>query len=191
MPGGKKNNISKTNIGGEDFDAIIDSALSNVQISDVVRKLEEIDRLYKIRELPRQLTITDLMLNSLGLSSLFPELNEALTRSLDSSTYVSTRLQNILSRLRGAMGPSDNIDLGGNSKELDPGTQAVKNKLIEQEEKEKNRKERRKQQENAEEDRSAQQVEKEVPQIDIEEDLTPKEVSSPPAPKKPMPPPTI
>lgn len=147
----------------KDFDRIIDSALANVNEADVVAKLEDIAKIFKTREIPRQLALVDMMLDSLGLSSYFPTLSEAINKSLESNNYISTRLEDIISQLRGAL-PGRDVPLKG---ENTPRAGGVAQSLREQNEKEDARKKMRKEQENAELEGNM----KESPQVEIKEDL--------------------
>ena len=83
-------------------DAEIDKALRGVTIKDVVSKLEGLAQQYRVRDQTRQLTVVDLMMQSLGVSSYFPNLSEAINKAFDSNQYILTRIDDILSRLRGA-----------------------------------------------------------------------------------------
>ena len=126
-----------------------------------------------------------MMLDSLGLAAFFPSLSEATNKALDSNNYISTRVEDILSKLRGSIKTND-IDLRGNTPEK-PEVAAIKNKLQTDSDKEKVRKEQRKNQENAELDSEP----KESPEVDIKEDLgAPPAVPAPVPPKVPPAPPT-
>lgn len=149
-----------------DFDNKVNAVLSGVTVADVVAKLEDLAKFYKTREAPRQLGIVDMMLDSLGLASYFPSLAEATNKSLESNNYISTRVEDILSKLRGAMAGSE-IDLKGGEEVEKPEVAGIKNKLKSDEEKEKNRKQMRKDQEASE----LSGGEKETPEVEIEEDL--------------------
>lgn len=151
--------------GAKDFDRIIDSALANVTVADTVAKLEDISKIFKTREIPRQLALVDMMLDSLGLASYFPTLSEAINKSLESNNYVSTRLEDIIARLRGALGGRE-VDLKGDKNPQRAG--GVAQSLQDQTEKEDARKQMRKDQETAELQGGAG---KESPQVDIGEDL--------------------
>ncbi len=87
----------------KDFDSIIDSAFSQITVGDVVKRLESIANVYRTRELSRQLSIIDLMLDRLGVAPLLSSMTEVINRSLDSSNYILTRLEDILGKLRGTM----------------------------------------------------------------------------------------
>lgn len=162
---------------GTNFDQMIDSAFANLKVDDVVAKLEDLAKIFKTREIPRQLAIVDMMLDSLGLASYFPSLSEATNKALDSNNYISTRVEDILSKLRGVTRTRE-VDLKGEDKEVKPEVENIKNNLQQDEEKEKARKEQRKQQQNQELD----QEQKETPEIEVQEDL-----AQPAAPKAPSP----
>lgn len=161
-----------------DFDNMIDAAFKNLTVNDVVAKLEDLAKIFKTREVPRQLAVVDMMLDSLGLASFFPSLSEATNKSLESNNYISTRIEDILSKLRGAIKTKE-IDLRGDNQEDNPAVQGIKNTLQQNEEKEKMRKEKRKQQENEDLDAAP----KETPKVEIDEDL-----AQPVPPKAPPPP---
>jgi len=162
-----------------DFDSRVDQIFANISIGDVIVKLEDLAKIFKTREIPRQLSIVDMMLDSLGLASYFPSLSEATNKALESNNYISTRVDDILSKLRGAM-KTNKIDIRG--KEIDhPEVADIKAKLKSDEEKEKARKQMRKDQETAE----LVDETKETPEIEIEEDLS----APAPAPTSPPTPP--
>jgi len=161
----------------KDFDNMIDAAFANLTVDDVVLKLEDLAKIFKTREISRQLSIVDMMLDSLGLASYFPSLSEAQNKSLESTNYISTRIEEILSQLRGATVTKE-IDLRGDKKETNPAVENIKNVLKQNEEKEKARKEQRKQQQDAELD-NAGSPNKETPEIEINEDLAAPAVPAP------------
>lgn len=163
-----------------DFDEKVNAVLANITVADVVAKLEDLAKFYKTREAPRQLGIVDMMLDSLGLASYFPSLAEATNKSLESNNYISTRVEDILSKLRGAMEGS-NTDFGGGEEPNRPEVAGIKNKLKSDDEKEQNRKQLRKDQEAADLASPA----KETPNIEIGEDLA--QPSAPLKPANPLP----
>jgi len=148
----------------KDFDQIIDVAFANVSIEDVVNKLEDLSKIYKTREIPRQLAIVDMMLDSLGLASFFPSLSEASNKAIESNNYISTRIEDIISKLRGTMETRD-IELGKKEKPLSPEMKAFRQNLQEQEEQEKTRKQMKK------ELGTKDMAPAAVPQIEIGEEL--------------------
>lgn len=92
---------------GTQADEAIENALKNVSYKDIIVKLEALATLFKHRQVVRELTIVDLMMQSLGIASFFPSLAEATKSALDSNQYVLTRIEDILAKLRGAHGLSD------------------------------------------------------------------------------------
>lgn len=154
-----------------DFDNMIDAAFSNIKVADIVAKLEDLAKIFKTREIPRQLSIVDMMLDSLGLAAYFPSLSEATNKALESNNYISTRVDEILSRLQGSM-ESKEIDLMGENgpKFNSPELSSLRQNLQTQESKEKARKKMRKEQ--ADQELEAPTSIKETPEIDIEEDLS-------------------
>jgi len=161
------------------FTSKIDAVLSNVTVADVVSELEDLAKIFKTREIPRRLGLADMMLDSLGLASFFPSLSEATNKALESNNYISTRVEDILSKLRGALTTKE-VDLKGGEAPEKPEVAGIKSKLQSDEEKEKNRKQMRKDQETAELEGKS----KETPEVEIEEDL-----GAPPAPAAPVAPP--
>lgn len=147
------------------FNDKMDQLMQNVTIADVVADLEDISKTYKTREQPRRLALVDMKLDSLGLASMFPSLSEAQNKALEANNYISTRVDDILSKLRGAMA---NQESGVGPAPADrPDVSVVKNKLQSDQDKEAKRKQMRKEQENSELDTPK----KETPQVEIGEDL--------------------
>lgn len=193
-----KPDANKPSATARDFDNMIDAAFANLSVNDVVSKLEDLSKIFKTREIPRQLAIVDMMLDSLGLAAFFPSLSEATNKALESNNYISIRVDEILSKLRGTMATKD-IDLKGTNNPDRPEIAGLKNKLKEDVDKEKARKDMRKQQQNAELDAT----QKESPNVEIDEDLggetPPVAAATPPAPPKappkapppPPPPPAV
>lgn len=151
----------------KNFDSMIDQAFHNLTINDVVNRLEDLAKIFKTREVPRQLAIVDMMLDKLGLASFFPTLAEATNKALDSNQYISTRVEDILSKLRGTIETKE-IDLKNENHIEPPEVAAIKQKLQESEEKDKVRKELRKK---VEDDSLQQKTKEEAPEIEVEEDL--------------------
>lgn len=164
------------------FDARVDAALAGVTVADVVAKLEDLAKIFKTREVPRQLGIVDMMLDHLGLASYFPSLSESTNKALESNNYIQSRIEDILSKLRGAMGSTE-IDLKGDAEVENPEVASVKGKLQEDADKEAARKKMRKEQETAE----LTDKGKETPEVEIEEDLG---APAAPPPARPAAPPT-
>jgi hypothetical protein len=156
------------------FDTQVNELFSKITIEDIVAKLEDLSKIFKVREVPRQLAMVDMMLDSLGLASYFPDLSEATNKALESNNYISTRIDAILSRLHGATKTKE-VDLyGTNNTQSSADTEALKRNLESQDTKEKIRKQVRKEQEINEALTKAQ----ENSEVEIDEDLLP----TPPAP---------
>lgn len=170
-----------------DFDNMIDAAFANLKVSDVVAKLEDLAKIFKTREIPRQLSIVDMMLDSLGLAAYFPSLSEATNKALESNNYISTRVDDILAKLHGSIATNE-VDLRGESTphSNSPEVESLRNKLTEQDNKDKQRKKLRKDQADQELMEATQP--KETPDVEIEEDLSqPTPEAPPPAPAAPAP----
>lgn len=173
------------------FDVKLDQLMAGVTITDIVYELEGLSKIFKTREIPRRLSRADMMLDSLGLAAYFPSLSEAQNKSLEANNYIATRVDDILSKLRGSMNAKE-IDLEGQENVEKPEISGIKNKLKSDDEKEKARKQMRKDQEAAELDNKNEN--KETPEIEIEEDLgepTPSKAAPPAAPITTKPTPTI
>lgn len=163
-----------------DFDNQIDNALKNVTIGDIVEKLEKISKYYKTREHPRELSMVDMMLDSIGLASLFPSLSEALNKSLEANNYISTRVDDILAKLRGAMASQENTPKPPPQER--PDVAGIKTKLQTDQEKENKRKQMRKEQEAA----ALEEPKKETPQVELGELGAPAAPPAAPIPPKPL-----
>jgi hypothetical protein len=70
---------------------------------DVLDVLEPLMRRFKEREIVRQLSKVDMMMDGLNIVSYFPELGEAIGRLIETDSYVGTRLEKIIGKLRGGL----------------------------------------------------------------------------------------
>lgn len=70
-------------------------------IRDIVDVLEPVVLDLKERATARELAKIDMMLDSQGIASHFPELGEAMSKVLESNTYVVTRLDKLLTKIKG------------------------------------------------------------------------------------------
>ena len=77
----------------------IEDALKNVKLPEVIDRLQALSRVFKNREVARQLAIIDLMLDRLGISGFFPSLAEATRSALESNQYCQSRIEEILAKL--------------------------------------------------------------------------------------------
>lgn len=136
----------------DDTDDVIEAALDNITINDAISRLEILVGIYKKREISRQLSILDIMMDQLGLSSYFPSLGEAMGKALESNQYISTRLEDVLAKLKGSVESADADEWMEKQKAREdsqsPETKAVQTDLEQKQDKEKERKELRKQREN-------------------------------------------
>jgi hypothetical protein len=126
---------------------VIDAALKGVSINDVVSRLEMLVSIYNKREIARQLAILDIMMDRLSLSSFFPALGEAMSKALESNQYIGSRLEGVLTKLKGS------IEVPGASEWIEPKTVAmnpettnIRNNLQQKKDEDEKRKEMRKEQ---------------------------------------------
>jgi hypothetical protein len=127
------------------IDEEIETVLKRVSVADVVRRLDLLSGLFKRREIARQLAIIDLMLDKLGIGSFFPSLGEAARSNLESSQYIATRIEDILSKLRGSLETQKTEQMVEQEMQPSQPTETkLQRQLAEQQDKEKERKERRK-----------------------------------------------
>lgn len=166
----------------KDVDKMIDAVFSNLTIADVVAKFEDIAKFYKTREMPRQLAFADMMLDSLGLAPFFPTLAEATNKSLEANNYILSRVEDILTKLRGTLKTKEFDVMNETTKQVSPEIEKTKQVLQEEANKDKERKQMRKDLE----EQSMKEQMKETPEIEVEEDLEAKP-SPAPAPKPPVP----
>jgi len=87
----------------KDFDSLIGMAFSNLKVQDIINRLDELSRIFKNREIAKQLSIVDMMMDKLGLSSFFPSMAEATRSALESNQYCLVRIDEVKSRLSGAV----------------------------------------------------------------------------------------
>lgn len=160
------------------FDDRLESLLAGVTIDEVVTKLEEISKIFKTREIPRQLAVVDMMLDKLGLASFFPSLSEAINKSLESNNYVLTRIDGIMSQLSGAL-KIKHIDLTPGDEVTTQNVSAVKENLKQKEEQEKSRKETREELSNKVLDERAKE---QAPDLEVSEEELPEIPQVPTAP---------
>lgn len=91
----------------------MDDVLATVTVNDVIAKLESLSNIFKNREISRELAKVDMMMDALGIASYFPNLAEAMQRSLDANQYMLTRIDDVLSSLRGSVASPQVIDWKG------------------------------------------------------------------------------
>jgi len=191
----------------KDFDSLIDAAFSNLKVGDIVKRLDDLSRIFKNREIARQLSIVDMMMDKLGLSSFFPSLAEATRSALESNQYCLVRIDEVKSRLSGAldttgkslhdMGQEHSIGnqqgksdlIGEDDSPDDPLLDQVKNNLDQTQKKDKLRKELRK---NIEENALVETGNKQKAEIaDMGDELAAAKIVAPTVPAKPPVPPQV
>jgi hypothetical protein len=99
--------IPNTEPKRDNYDDLIDATLGDLKVEHILSKLEDISKIFRNREIARNLAIVDLMLNKLGLAEMFPSLGEITSKTLDSGQYCLTRLEDIISRLHASSHISD------------------------------------------------------------------------------------
>jgi hypothetical protein len=166
-----------------DIEDKIDSVLEGATIEDIVAELEDLATIYKVREIPRRWARVDMLLSAKGLGSIFSTvLSEIQNRALDSNNYISTRAEDILSKLRGSI-VTDSVDLEGKERQVSPDVSGIKSKLEQDADKEKQRKQMRKQKENED----LEQPTKETPEVEMTELAEPVQTAPvPPVAPKPL-----
>jgi len=129
----------------DNTDDVIEAALKNVSVQDVISRLEMLVSIYNQREISRQLAILDIMMDRLGLASFFPALGEAMSKALEANQYIGNRLEEILGKIKGS------VDVPGASEWIEaapapnPQTAGIRNRLEQEEAEEEKRREMRKQ----------------------------------------------
>jgi hypothetical protein len=145
LPTGTKTNpIPKHTQDG--LSETIENALNNVTVNDVIRELDIVISVLNQREMPNKLSYIDIALNKLGLSSFFPQIGEAMGKINESTTYVSTRLETVATKLKGSLHFSGANELT-TPQAIPPGSEGIHQNLQVQENKEQSAKETRKQKE--------------------------------------------
>lgn len=172
-----------TKMNSTNFNDKIDQVFANISVEDAIAEFEFISNFYKAREIPRRLSRADMMLDSLGLASFFPSLAEAQNKALESNNYISSRVEEILSKLRGSIKTQD-VELSTGDKAPRPEVEGIKRKLQDDETKEKARKQMRKDLENE----ALTPSDKVTPEVEVAEDLaTPAKLQGRPAAPPPAP----
>lgn len=133
----------------EHTEDVIDAALRNLTVDDVIAKLETLTGMYKKREISRQLSILDIMMDRLGIGSYFPGLGEAMAKALESNQYISTRLEDALAKLKGSVENPEVTKMLETREAPPPQTKGIRQSLEAQKQKEEERKEKRREREMA------------------------------------------
>jgi hypothetical protein len=76
---------------------------SGATVQDVLEILEPLSQKLREREFIRDLSKVDMMLDALNIASHFTELGEAQAKALELNIYVGTRVEKIVSKLKGGL----------------------------------------------------------------------------------------
>lgn len=85
-------------------------------VDGVIKKLEEISKFLKSRQIIRELAATDLNLDDLGIASYFPEIGDSQSRLIESFGYASNRIESVIAKLRGTGGSEIALQQNDNEK---------------------------------------------------------------------------
>jgi hypothetical protein len=132
----------------DNTDDVIEAALKNVNVNDVINRLEMLVSVYNRREISRQLAILDIMMDRLGLASFFPALGEAMSKALEANQYIGNRLQEILGKVKSSVeapGSDEWVEITPENHPQE--TEGVRQRLQQNIDKEEARKEMRKERE--------------------------------------------
>jgi hypothetical protein len=76
-------------------------------IQDVLNVLDPLAQQLSERKIVRELAKADMILDALNIASHFPELSEAMARMIESTIYVHTRLEKVITKLKGGLREED------------------------------------------------------------------------------------
>ena len=116
-------------VPGKDDDEYKEIMSGNVSIQDASHKLEQIAGTLADRRIIRYLAEFDIMLDKIGIASMFPELAEAQSKLIESYSYALTRVTKMLGMLSNSKAMSEIAD-GGT--EVTPGTEVEQPEQLEQ-----------------------------------------------------------
>lgn len=139
----------------------------NKHLKAVIDELEVAASILRKREIPRILAKVDIGLDELGFAEFFPVLAEAQKSALESNQYMSTRVDDVLSKLRGALESNQSIEFIGEANDVPDSIEQIRDSLQNSEEAELHRQERRKK----------RQGDKEVAKVEREQAI--KELANP------------
>lgn len=98
-----------------------DLANPNLQLEDAAQKLDDVASMLADRRVIRMLAEFDIMLDQLGIASMFPELAESQSKLIDAFSYALTRVSKMMGQISNAktlMGASDTIPGSDAKKEV-------------------------------------------------------------------------
>ena len=74
----------------------------NINLEDAAKKLDEVAGMLADRRIIRQLAEFDIMLDKIGIASMFPELAESQSKLIDAFSYALTRVTKMMGQLSNA-----------------------------------------------------------------------------------------
>jgi len=93
-----------------------DELAGSISLDDAAKKLDEVAGMLADRRIIRQLAEFDIMLDKIGIASMFPELAESQSKLIDSFSYALTRVTKMMGQLANAKSIADSrSDLPGRS----------------------------------------------------------------------------
>lgn len=107
-------------VPGKEDDEYKEIMSGNVSISDASHKLEQIAGTLADRRIIRYLAEFDIMLDKIGIASMFPELAEAQSKLIESYSYALTRVTKMLGMLSNSKAMSE---MAASGTEPAPGTE--------------------------------------------------------------------
>lgn len=88
---------------GPEKEGVPNNPYSDATVQDVLEVLEPLSQRLREREFIRDLSKADMMLDALNIASHFPELGEAQAKALELNIYVGTRMEKVISKLKGGL----------------------------------------------------------------------------------------
>ena len=82
--------------------------LGDISLDDASNKLDEVAGMLADRRIIRLLAEFDIMLDKLGIASMFPELAESQSKLIDGYSYALTRVTKMMGQLSNAKSFADN-----------------------------------------------------------------------------------
>ncbi len=171
------------------LDAKIKALYQSATMTEIINEINMVYAIFAKAEIPRRLSRIEEMLNAKGLAPYVAELREAQTKALESNQYISTRLETVMANISGSVNNSEEIDLTTPVESNDPQANAIKNDLIQDDQKEKARKKMKKDLENQSLEQQMAPPAAESPELEVEEEFAPAAPAAEPTVKPPPPPP--
>jgi len=83
-------------------DGEYEALAGNINLEDAAKKLDEVAGMLADRRIIRQLAEFDIMLDKIGIASMFPELAESQSKLIDAFSYALTRVTKMMGQLSNA-----------------------------------------------------------------------------------------